>query len=265
MSAEGKTPGTIEGYVGTVRVMHRLAGITPPSASQIHYQWHNDGLKKTDTRSVRQAKAMTHEILRKISSVVDYSRELHVVAFIAVLVAFAMVLRVANIGPLTRKMFDSVSHFTRADFVMHEGHPSLGIRWSKTVQHRNKTKITPIIPSADKSICAVRWILKMLHCIPAHSHEPLFLIREGINRYPLTSGQVRRLLKMWCEQIGIDPAEYTPHSLRVGGLNWGRKAHLSGEALQLLGGWCSNTYVSYIRSEFEEHVENGQKMKEIEC
>ena len=103
----------------------------------------------------------------------------------------------------------------------------------------------------------------MVNFIPALPHEPLFLIRENNQSVPLTSSQVRRLLRSWCEAVGLDAKLYTPHSLRVGGLNWGRKAHLTGEALQLLGGWRSNVYVSYIRSEFEDQVENTQRMANV--
>ena len=112
LADEGKTPDTVNNYVGTIRVMHRMAGLQAPEPSQIHFPWHADGLKRGDTRVVRQAGPMTHEILRKLQSAVDFTKELHVVAYVAMLVAFAMVLRVSNIGPATRKLFDSVSHPT---------------------------------------------------------------------------------------------------------------------------------------------------------
>ena len=104
---KNKVPETVDNYVGTVRVMHRLIGEKAPMPKQVHYMYFSEGLKKLNTRPVRQAAAMTHDILRRISKVVDYSRELHVVAFISLLVAFTMVLRVCNIGPPTRALFDS--------------------------------------------------------------------------------------------------------------------------------------------------------------
>ena len=145
-----------------------------------------------------------------------------------------------------------------------DGHPALGLRWSKNVQHRNRIKWTPIMPFKEYDICPVRWVMKMIHLIPAHAHEPFFLVREKYQRYPLTSTQVRRLLRDWCIQVGEDPKLYTPHSLRAGGLNWAHKAKLSGESLQMIGGWRSSVYVNYIRSEYEDRVQAGEQMAAIE-
>ena len=261
---QDKVPDTIDNYVGTVRVMHKLADLPVPPPKQIHFKWFSEGLRKLNTKPVRQAGAMTHNILRNIHGIVDFTKELHVVTFIALLVAFTMVLRVSNIGPISRKAFDAISHLTRADFQIIDGHPSLGLRWSKTVQHRNRTKWTPILPFKSADICPVKWLMKMLRIIPALPHEPLFLVREKHHRYPLTSTQVRRLLAMWCKQLGLDHKIYTPHSLRTGGLNWAHKAHITGESLQMMGGWRSAVYLTYVRSEFEDRLEAGKKMTEIE-
>ena len=266
LSWQDKCPDTVDNYVSTVRVKHRLKDLPVPEKGQIHYKLFSDGLKKADTRIVQQAGNMTQAILFKLAQVVNFAAELEAVAFTAILIAFSLVLRVSNIGPPSRAKFDPHSHLKRSDVRIIDGHVSVGIRWSKTVQHRNKVKWTPLMPSKYSLICPVRWLLKMFKIIKAYPHEPLFMVREGKNndRYPLTSSQVRRLMKKWCEMAGLDPKEFTPHCLRRGGLNWAHKAKLSGEALQLMGGWRSDAYMDYIKSEFEDRVEAGKAMQLVE-
>ena len=146
---------------------------------------------------------MTHQVLLDLYPVVDFNKEVEAVTWVSVLVGFSMVLRVSNLGPPARKDFSAHKHFTRNDYQLWRNVPSLCIRWSKTVQHKNKYKWVPIIPSPNKRICTQRWLEKMIKIIPASPHEPLFLIREGSDRFPLTSGQVNQLLKEWAERANI--------------------------------------------------------------
>ena len=120
------------------------------------------------------------------------------------------------------------------------------IKWTKTLQYRNRIIESPIVPAKESIICPHTWVGKMIKNIPAEDHEPFFLVREGNNRFPLTSSQVGRLLAKWTEKVGIPPGQYTPHCLRRGGLNWGHKARLTGEALMILGDWGSQAYMRYM-------------------
>ena len=83
----------------------------------------------------------------------------------------------------------------------------------------------------------------MTQLIPAQSHEPLFLVRENKNRYPLTAGQVNQLLKKWTDDSGLQASSYSSHCIRRGGLIWAHDAKLIGETLKLMGGWASDVYL----------------------
>ena len=100
----------------------------------------------------------------------------------------------------------------------------------------------------------------MCQIIPAAPHEPLFLVRENQFRYPLTAGQVNRLLKKWTKAAGLESHRYTGHCLRRGGLNWAHQARLTGETLQILGGWGSRAYLRYIDLDFDCRAKAGKHM-----
>ena len=250
-------------YVSTVRVVHRLQGLECPHRSQIHYNLLSNGLKRTCDKPVRHASPMTHEVLRTLVRVVDFSKELEVVAWIAVLVAFTLILRVSNIGPRTRSGFHRLHHLTWADLILKKGLLMMCIRWTKTLQYRNKTIYAPLVPARESIICPRKWVDRMLRNIPADPSEPFFLVREEGERFPLTSSQVGRLMGEWCKRAGLNPSEYTPHCLRRGGLNWAHKARITGEALMILGDWGSQAYMRYLDLDFDSRVESGVKMAKM--
>ena len=106
----------------------------------------------------------------------------------------------------------------------------------------------------------------MIKLIPATSDEPFFLVQEGTHHYPITAGQIRRLLKKWCQKIVndpdmmVNPQSYTPHCLRRGGLNWAHKAKLTGETLKVLGDWSSEVYHKYLDVDFDVRLESSKQM-----
>ena len=255
-----KAPGTVDNYVSTVRTLHKLQNLEIPQAGQIHYKLVSDGIKKLCTQPVKQAEPMNHEVLLLIFRQVNFNEELEAVAWVAVLVGFTLVLRVSNLGPVARGKFDENINLVRADLQWRKGYWSIGIRWSKTIQLRNRIVWTPLIPGKYKEICPQYWVQKMLKIIPAAQQEPLFLVRENDSRYPLTSKQVNRMLKKWTKQAGLQDNRYTGHCLRRGGLNWAHDSKISGESLNIFGDWASNAYMRYLDLDFDSRVKTAKKM-----
>ena len=70
---EQKIPDTCDNYVGTIRKLHRLAGMKCPDRSQIHYSMLIDGLRRQCIAEVKQADPITHDILTQLYFHVDFS------------------------------------------------------------------------------------------------------------------------------------------------------------------------------------------------
>ena len=188
------------------------------------------GLRKERKTPVRQAAPIGHHNLLSIFQQVNLNNELEVVTWVLLLVGFSLVLRVLNLGPVSRDKFDPEKNFCRSDLVFKQGYWILQVKWSKTIQFRNKVLEAPLVPSHVKQICPQYWVMRMVKLIPAGPREPLFLVCDGHNRYPLTSGQVNRLLNKWCTAVGLDAKLFTGHCLRRGGLTFAHKAKLTNES-----------------------------------
>ena len=209
LAEEEKVLGTVQNYVGTVKVLHKLQGYTTPSPGQIHYKMLSNGIKSGCLKPVKQAEPLTHDVLLLIFTQVNFADEVQVVTWVAVLVGFSLVLRVSNLGPASRAKFHSAQHFLRSDLIYKKGFWTMNVRWTKTVQYRNKIMATLLVPARFKEICPQHWVKRMTTLIPAAPHEPFFLVREGNNRFPLTSAQVNKWLKQWTKDAGLDSSRYT--------------------------------------------------------
>ena len=166
LASQDKVPETVDNYCSTVRLVHRLENLPVPEKGQIHFRMVSEGLKKTYKKPVWQAYPITQELLLQIFHKVDFRFELQVVAWVAVLVAFTLLLCVSNLGPRTRGLFSKHQHFLRSDYVIRNGWPTIGVQWSKTVQHRNGVNWAPLVPAMDRRICPQHWVKRMIQYIP---------------------------------------------------------------------------------------------------
>ena len=260
---ENKVPGTIENYVSTVWTVHRLENLYCPGVDQIHYKKLTESFKKQREVPVKQAAAMTHEVLMQIFPHVNLDSELEAVTWVSLLVGFCLVLRVSNLAPVSRFKFDHAQNLLRSDLYMKQGFWTLKIRWSKTIQNHNKILESPLVPSKYREICPQHWVTRMMRIIPARPDEPFFLVRSKEGRLPLSIGQISRLLNKWTKKAGLDPKPYMAHCLHRGGLNWAHRAKLTGETLRLLSDWGNEAYLHYIDHDFETRVRAGEAMAEI--
>ena len=171
-----------------------------------------------------------------------------------------MMLRVSNLGPRTRKMFDAEKHPVRQDLTFENDCWNLSIRWSKTIQCKNRTVKAPLIPSVLRQICPQHWVTRMKKLIPADPTEPLFLVRYKHSRCLLTSAQINRLLKKWAKSAEISHLLLTGHGIRRGSLNWAHQAQISSENLKILGDWASSAYQRYIDVDYQSRLTSAKKM-----
>ena len=110
--------------------------------------------------------------LRKIVIASDQTYMGHI--FKAVyLTAFFSFMRLSNLCPHSLTTFDPLKHLTREDVIVNGRKMLLVLKWSKTVQLRNKVKIVHI-PFLGNDICPMIAILAVLQATPSGKNLPFF-------------------------------------------------------------------------------------------
>ena len=197
---------------------------------------------------VKQASPVTPHILIRLAKVVKFSDDTELVAWVGLLLGFYMFLRKSNLVPDTKEEFDGDQQFRRADInLISPFEPMMiEIRWSKTIQFKQRVLRFPVLPAKNKNICPVFWTHIMLNRIPAQPHEPALAIKENNRTLCLSANQLIYRFRKWLKLIGEDEMQFSLHSLRRGGATFAYQCDIEAEMIKLLGDWSSDAYKRYI-------------------
>ena len=144
--------------------MLAMVGLEGPDIKDKQMQMFTTGLKRVMQHTVKQAAPVTPLILLKMSKVVNYRDKIEVIAWTAVLLGFYMFLRKSNLVREAMDKFQAEQQFTTADVNLLglERAMMFEIRWTKTLQFKQKVLRVPVLPTQNKAICPVFWVHKML-------------------------------------------------------------------------------------------------------
>ena len=243
-----ESPDAVGNYISGIRTILALSGMDVPDAKDKQMQMFTTGLKRVMDHTLKQAAPITPHILVRLSRVVNYKDKIETMVWTATLLGFYMFLRKSNLVPDAMDKFDEAQQFHRADVNLLglEQAMMFEIRWTKTLQFKQKVLRFPVLPTHNKSICPVFWTYKMIQDNPGKPHDPLFLIKMPQQNLCLSANQLIYRLRKWLRLIGEDDMSFSLHSLCRGGATFAYQSNMEGEMIKLLGHWASDCYKRYI-------------------
>jgi len=243
LSKEKWAHSTICSHLSAIGFFHKINGWSDPTGSFIVKKLREGSGRLNQVKDIRRP--ITFQILQRLISVLPAicSSSYEVILFKSVfLLAFYGFLRVGEYS------CDSMSSgssrvLTPADIRFNDSNQiEVRIRFSKTDQ-RGNSSIIFIGSIQDGHLCPTLALKEFLRIRP-QSDGPLFI---HFDLKPLTKAQVGRVLKLGVETIGLVPAEFTPHSLRIGAATSAAIRGVPEETIKEMGRWKSGAYKSYIR------------------
>ena len=136
------------------------------------------------------------------------------------------------------------------------------VRWTKTLQFRQRVLRFPVLPVQNKSICPVFWVHKMILDNPGRPQDPLFLIKTPTQWLCLSANQLIYRLRKWLRLVGKDDMAYSLHSLCRGGATFAYQSNMEGEMIKLIGDWASDTYKRYVDISMDKRYDSMQAFVE---
>ena len=103
------------------------------------------------------------------------------------LLAFFSFLRLSNMVPHSFTSFDLSRHLARGDIIFSHDMAVVLVKWSQTIQSRDKIALIhiPVLPGSR--LCPVAALKRMLAIVPGSEDDLLFSIcRQGLWLPPLT-------------------------------------------------------------------------------
>ena len=163
----------------------------------------------------------------------------------AILLAFFSFLRISNLVPHSIAGYDPLKHLSQADLIFAPPGINVIVKWSKTLQNRDKVKVIKV-PSLGKSpLCPVSAVKHLLAITPGSDNSPLFQIKCYDKWVPLTDTRLRKFLSILT--LHLTSHGYTFHSLRRSGATLVFNLNVPMQDIQSHGTWMSETWAYIIQ------------------
>ena len=133
------------------------------------------------------------------------------------------------------------------------------MRWSKTIQYRNRTLLVPVPRIEHSKLCPHKAIVNAFKLLGAHDSAklrdgPAFVYTSGDQVKPLTYTTFTTKLSKLLEQCGFDGTQYSGHSFRRGGATFALHCGVPGHYIKLQGDWLSNAYERYLDTSLQYKI-----------
>ena len=197
----GHSASAIANALAGIKSRMQSYGLQVAVFSDVRVNYFLKSLRLNQPSRLKMPHIIDFALLRKI--VYQCNSYPHSMLFRSVyLVAFYSFLRISNLVPHSIHTFSPLHQLARGDVFFAPPGVHLLIKWSKTLQNKDKAVILKLPTVSDVNICPVHHLRFLLHSTPGHQDSPLFQVQLYNNWVPLTDSRVRKHLKD-CSMLSI--------------------------------------------------------------
>ena len=164
------------------------------------------------------------------------------------LLGFFAFLRLSNLVSHAVRDFDFTRHLTGHDIFFTKKYVKVMIKWSKTLQTRDRVQCLSLPKLQNKPICPYTALKKLFTLYSMSGNTPLFQIQTLQGWQPLTDARVRKSLKQINIHLGLRPNFHTFHDFRRSGATFAYQSHIPIQEIKRHGTWTSDCVWGYIQS-----------------
>ena len=165
------------------------------------------------------------------------------------LIAFFGCLRISNLAPHSVAAFDPSSNMTIADVTFQPQSMQIAIKWSKTLQYRNKVHIITLPKLKHSPLYPVKALKTAIKAYNPAPDESLFQLPSAGVWQPLIDSRIRKVLSKLNVKLGVAPNHYTFHSFRRSGATLAYNAHMPIQSIKHHGSWTWDCVWTYIEQD----------------
>ena len=172
------------------------------------------------------------------------------------LTAFFGFLRLSNLTPHSAATFDPSRHITPGDVFFTKKFVKILIKWSKTIQTRDKCHILSLPRLKSSILCPHRALKQLIQMYAPSENEPLFQVMTPGGWRLLIDSRVRKTLAKLNSKLGYPPGYFTFHTFRRSGATLAYNSDIPVQKIKHHGSWTSECVWRYIQQDqtMGEHV-----------
>ena len=237
--------------------MHLLLGYSVDHINKFILNLSLKGTAKLKPYCVKQAEALTPEILQQVVGCLDLKNVSDIVYCCLFLFAFFLLARKSNLVPSSKKDILQKRFLLRKNVEDHGSFLVVNMKWTKTIQKGERVLQIPLTQAKDSHLCPVRIFRKMCKLIPAYNDAPLFLLP---NNKVITYSMFQSKFRYCIHKIGLSAEKFSTHSFRRGGATLLFRAKVPADKIQFMGDWRSDAYKKYLAFSLEDKIQISEVM-----
>ena len=247
--------------MSSIKKLHQCTGYQLIAGESLIVKAQLSGLRRILGDIQIQKLPVTPGMLLHIYQLLNTSDTFHLCLWAAFTFGFFTFLRKSNIAAPSLKDFNPDKHLTRGDIFVSQDMLLVKVRWSKTIQFKQRLLLLPVSAIPNSVLCPVKAYSQLAIAVPACHNSPAFQYLDGAGRVtPLTHTVLVNSLKLILSTLGYNPQLYAGHSLRRGGATFAFQAGADHDLIRLQGDWASNAYQRYLQVNFSDKISTTRLM-----
>lgn len=260
LSRSFKAVDSIRNYISGVRTLHSLLGLPFQAKDSIELKLTLKGLERLQPHKVKQAAPLSPQVMSEMHKLLDWGDTMHITMWALVLIGFFTLSRKSNLVVTGNQKFDSTKQLCRGDVSVGSKGMLVRLRWSKTNQLCKKVLEIPLLRIKGSMLCPLKAYTRMIKKIPGTNDDPAFCVPIKKGNRAVTYWELQNFIKCNVKRMGLDPTQYSSHSMRRAGATWAFQAKVPSELIKLQGDWASDAYLRYIECSTEQRMLVAQEM-----
>lgn len=229
---------SIRNYLSALSIHLQLRGYGGVQYDNILIKHCLQGVRADTAFEPCRAKPLLPGSLVKLIECMPDKKQYNVIKAV-MLLGFRTLLRIGH-------MVNTDLALKRRDFVFHTWGVMVYVHRSKNHRFRTVPHRIPITTVQNYKMCAVYWIRRHFCEYPASQSSNAFLVKSGGTYSRLDYYTFSHRFKVACAKAGLDPTQYSSHSLRRGGATFLAMCGWPLGSIKSLGEWRSNVVEQYI-------------------
>lgn len=225
-------PASVRQYINIVRLLHLECGWEHPYKESWTVTSTLRGIDRVKGCEVRRKTPITPQVLLQIRDRLHLHKDTDAVLWAACLVLFFGLLRKSNLFPDKAADFDPNKQLTRDCFVLDDTCLKISVKWSKTIQRKEKTLSIELPCLYPHPLCPVSAVM---HAFRHRAQAP-----PTSQAFPISGAEFNRRIK------SLAGPSFSSHSFRRGGATHALTCGIPAAVIKVFGDWKSNVYLNYL-------------------
>ena len=240
---------SIQNYLNIISILHKEFNLPNPLANNWALHSLLTGIKRVKGTSPSQKLPITLDILSRIYDKLNLRSSFDASFWAVCLVSFYGMLRKSHLLASSASAFDPAQQLLRSDFQLFPWGVLITIRWSKTIQFRERVVQLPLPFIPGSPLCPFTAIQRAFSFVTNPSQpSQAFMWQDPIScsLKIFTYSRFLRRFRTILEALGLPAKDYACHSFRRGGASFAFRAGLPVELIKILGDWHSDAVLLYL-------------------